>query len=193
MYLCGDAFSDEHKLANFDYYERLTVRDSSLSACVQSVMAAEVGYITLAYDYLAEAALMDLDDLEHNTRDGLHMASLAGSWIALVAGLAGMRTWDESLSFSPQLPEGITRLAFNVVFRGNHLKVTVTSDSTSYDLIEGDGLTVKHVGEELTLKVGSPIASAERCPVKSVREVPSQPFGRAPLRRLADSQRGDEK
>ncbi len=192
MYLCGDAFSEEHKLANFDYYERLTVRDSSLSACVQSVMAAEVGYITLAYDYLAEAALMDLDDLEHNTRDGLHMASLAGSWIALVSGLAGMRTWAQSLSFSPQLPEGITRLAFNLVFRGNHLRVVVTSDATSYELMEGDGLTIRHVNEEITLKVGSPVSSPERCPVKSVREVPSQPFGRAPLRRLADDQRGDE-
>ncbi|HEY1763213.1 MAG TPA: glycosyl hydrolase family 65 protein [Acidimicrobiales bacterium] len=193
MYLCGDAFKDEHKLANFDYYERLTVRDSSLSACVQSVMAAEVGYITLAYDYLAEAALMDLDDLEHNTRDGLHMASLAGSWIALVAGLAGMRSWADSLSFSPQLPEGITRLAFNLVFCGNHVKVTVASDSTMYELVEGDGLTIKHVGEEITLKVGSPVTSPARCPVKGAHEVPSQPFGRAPLRRLADSQRGDEK
>jgi alpha,alpha-trehalose phosphorylase len=191
MYLCGDAFSDEHKLSNFDYYERLTVRDSSLSACVQSVMAAEVGYITLAYDYLAEAALMDLDDLEHNTRDGLHMASLAGSWIALVAGLAGMRSWDKSLSFSPQLPEGITKLAFNLVFAGNHVKVVVTPDSTSYELMEGDGLTIRHVGEELALKVGSPVASPERCPVKSVREVPSQPTGRTPLRRLADVKRGD--
>jgi alpha,alpha-trehalose phosphorylase len=192
MYLCGDAFKDEHKLANFDYYERLTVRDSSLSACIQSVMAAEVGYITLAYDYLGEAALMDLDDLEHNTRDGLHMASLAGSWIALVAGFAGMRTWADSLSFSPQLPEGITRLAFNLMFRGNHVKVDVSPDSTTYDLMNGDGLTIKHVGEEITLKVGSPVSSAERCPVKSAREAPSQPFGRAPLRRLADSQQGDE-
>jgi alpha,alpha-trehalose phosphorylase len=193
MYLCGDAFKEEHKLANFDYYERLTVRDSSLSACVQSVMAAEVGYITLAYDYLAEAALMDLNDLEHNTRDGLHMASLAGSWIALVAGLAGMRIWDTSLSFSPQLPEGITKLAFNLVLAANHVKVVVTPDSTTYELIEGDGLTIRHVGEELTLKVGAPVASAEKRPVKSAREVPSQPFGRVPLRRLADNQRGDEK
>jgi alpha,alpha-trehalose phosphorylase len=192
MYLCGDAFKDEHKLSNFDYYERLTVRDSSLSACVQSVMAAEVGYITLAYDYLAEAALMDLNDLEHNTRDGLHMASLAGSWIALVAGLAGMRSWEKSLGFSPQLPEGISKLAFNLVFAGNHMKVVVTPDSTSYELIEGEGLTISHVGEELTLKVGAPVSSAERCPAKSAREVPSQPSGRAPLRRLADSQRGDE-
>ena len=122
MYLCGDAFTEAEKLANFNYYERLTVRDSSLSACVQSVMAAEVGHLALAYDYLAEAALMDLDDLEHNTRDGLHMASLAGAWIALVAGLAGMRSTDASMSFSPQLPDGISRLAFNLMFRGNHLQ-----------------------------------------------------------------------
>jgi len=82
MYLRGDAFTPEQKRANFDYYERLTVRDSSLSASCQAVMAAEVGYLELAHDYLAEAALMDLDDLEHNTRDGLHIASLAGTWIA---------------------------------------------------------------------------------------------------------------
>jgi alpha,alpha-trehalose phosphorylase len=193
MYLCGDAFKEEHKVANFDYYERLTVRDSSLSACVQSVMAAEVGYVTLAYDYLAEAALMDLNDLEHNTRDGLHMASLAGSWIALVAGLAGMRSWANSLSFSPQLPEGIHRLAFNVVFRSNHIKVVVTPDSTSYELVEGDGLVIQHVGEELTLKAGTAVKSAERCPVKKPHEAPSQPFGRAPARRLADDLRGEQK
>ena len=83
-----DAFTAEQKARNFDYYEPLTVRDSSLSACTQAVIAAEVGHLDLAYDYLGEAALMDLDDLEHNTRDGLHIASLAGAWIALVAGLA---------------------------------------------------------------------------------------------------------
>jgi alpha,alpha-trehalose phosphorylase len=192
MYLNGDAFTDEQKLANFDYYERLTVRDSSLSACVQSVMAAEVGYVSLAYDYLAEAALMDLDDLEHNTRDGLHMASLAGSWIALVAGLAGMRATAKSLSFSPQLPEGINQLAFNLMFRANHIKVVVTPDTTTYELMEGDGLTIQHVEEELTLKVGTPVSSAKQCPVKSDREVPSQPYGRTPLRRLADDQRGED-
>jgi len=135
---------------------------------------------------------MDLNDLEHNTRDGLHMASLAGSWIALVAGLAGMRIWDTSLSLSPQLPEGITKLAFNLVLAANHVKVVVTPDSTTYELIEGDGLTIRHVGEELTLKSGRRRQCGE-APVKSAREVPSQPFGRVPLRRLADNQRGDEK
>ena len=91
MQLRGDAFTAEQKARNFAYYEALTVRDSSLSACTQAVIAAEVGHLDLAYDYLAEAALMDLDDLEHNTRDGLHIASLAGAWIALVAGFGGMR------------------------------------------------------------------------------------------------------
>ncbi len=91
MHLRGDAFTPEQKARNFAYYEALTVRDSSLSACTQSVIAAEVGQLELAHDYLAEAALMDLHDVQHNTRDGLHMASLAGAWTALVAGFGGMR------------------------------------------------------------------------------------------------------
>ena len=100
MQLCGDSFTAEQKARNFDYYEGLTVRDSSLSACTQAVMAAEVGQLGLAYDYLGEAALIDLDDLEHNTRDGVHIASLAGTWIALVAGFGGLRYRDGDRSAS---------------------------------------------------------------------------------------------
>src|SRR5204863_3087535 len=96
----GDAFTDEQKARNFAYYEAITVRDSSLSASTQAVVAAEVGHLELAHDYLGEAALMDLDDLEHNTRDGLHIASLAGSWIAAVAGFGGLRDHGGELSFS---------------------------------------------------------------------------------------------
>src|SRR6266511_5566073 len=99
----SDAFTAEQKARNFDYYERLTVRDSSLSACTQAVIAAEVGHLELAYDYFGEAALMDLDDLEHNTRDGVHIASLAGAWLAVVAGLGGMRDHDGKLTFAPRL------------------------------------------------------------------------------------------
>ena len=80
------------------------MRDSSLSACTQAVLAAEVGHLDLAYDYLGEAALMDLDDLEHNTGDGLHMASLAGAWIALVAGFGGMRAGEGRIRFAPAAP-----------------------------------------------------------------------------------------
>src|ERR1700684_1200536 len=109
LHLCGDSFTPEQKLADFDYYEPLTVRDSSLSACTQAVIAAEVGYLGLAYAYYREAARMDLDDLEHNVRDGLHIASLAGSWTAAVAGFGGMRDGGDQLSFKPRLPEQITR------------------------------------------------------------------------------------
>src|SRR5205807_10480513 len=114
----GDAFTDEEKARDFAYYEALTVRDSSLSACTQAVIAAEVGHLELAYDYFAEAARVDLRDLEHNTRDGLHIASLAGAWIAAVAGFGGMRDHDGAISFMPRLPQQLTRLAFGLSFRG---------------------------------------------------------------------------
>ena len=104
MHLRTDAFTAQQKARNFAYYERLTVRDSSLSACTQAVIAAEVGHTALAYDYLAEAALMDLDDFEHNTGDGLHMAALAGSWIALIAGLGGMRDKTAPSRSRPDCP-----------------------------------------------------------------------------------------
>src|ERR687897_2995890 len=116
LFLRGDAFSPEEKARNFEYYEALTVRDSSLSACVQAVVAAEVGHLELAYDYFGEAALLDLGDIHHNTRDGLHLASLAGAWIAAVAGFGGMRDHGGSLSFSPPLPQAPARVSFRLCF-----------------------------------------------------------------------------
>src|SRR5947209_13133506 len=102
MHLRSDSFTAEQKARNFAYYEPLTVRDSSLSASSQAVLAAEVGQLDLAYDYLGEAAFMDLRDLEHNVRDGVHMASLAGAWTALVSGFGGMRLQNNRLSFAPR-------------------------------------------------------------------------------------------
>src|SRR6202040_2568423 len=110
LYECGHAFSDSEKGRDFEYYERLTVRDSSLSACSQAVVAAEVGHVELAYDYFAEAALMDLDDLEHNTRDGVHIASLAGACIVVLAGFGGGRDNAGELRFAPRLPETLSRI-----------------------------------------------------------------------------------
>src|SRR6201997_5406741 len=126
MHLSSSAFTPEQKARNFDYYERLTVRDSSLSACTQAAIAAETGHLDLAYDYLREAALMDLRDLEHNTRDGIHIASLAGTWVALVSGFGGLRDADGTFSFAPRLPAGLTRLAFPLFIRGRRLRVEVT-------------------------------------------------------------------
>ena len=102
------------------------MRDSSLSACTQAVIAAEVGHLELAYDYLGEAALIDLDDLEHNTRDGLHIASLAGAWIAAVAGFGGMRDHGGALSFAPRLPARAHSPGVRPRrFRGRRLRVEV--------------------------------------------------------------------
>src|SRR2546428_7891282 len=103
MYLRGDAFTQEQKARNFAYYEPLTVRDSSLSASIQAVLAAEVGQLQLAYDYLGEAAFIDLHNLHHNVQDGVHMASLAGARAGLGAGVGGSRGQNSPLSFAPRL------------------------------------------------------------------------------------------
>ena len=178
MHLRGDAFTDEQKARNFDYYEAITVRDSSLSACTQSVLAAEVGCLGLAHDYLGEAALMDLEDLEHNTRDGLHIASLAGTWIALVAGLGGMRHNGDGVTFAPRLPEGISRLAFNLFLRGQRLRVEITHDSATYLVADGEPLNITHHKRSARLSAGKPVT----LPIRSIaaRPAPAQPPGRAP-------------
>ena len=194
MYLRGDAFTLEQKRKNFEYYEALTVRDSSLSACCQAVLAAEVGYPALAYDYAAEAALIDLDDLEHNTRDGLHVASLAGTWIALVAGLGGMREWGDSLKFAPHLPDGISRLAFSLEFRGRRLRVEATPSTTSYVLKSGGDVELFHFDEAAIVSTGKPtvFATAHENELPSSLSSPVQPVGRAPQHRVANSSHEQE-
>ena len=133
------AFTPEQKARNVDYYERRTTRDSSLSACTQAVMCAEVGHLELAHDYTYEAALIDLRDLHHNTRDGLHMASLAGAWTALVAGFGGLRDDEGVLALDPHLPDGISRLRFRLRWKGFRLTVDVDHDEVTYTLRDGPG------------------------------------------------------
>ncbi|MFZ1996793.1 MAG: glycoside hydrolase family 65 protein [Solirubrobacteraceae bacterium] len=181
LYVCGDAFTDEEKARDFEYYEALTVRDSSLSACCQAVVAAEVGHLDLAYDYFAEAALMDLDDLEHNTRDGIHIASLAGTWIAAVAGFGGMRDHGGKLSFSPRLPAALTRLKFRLMFQGTSLRVEVDSGHARYSVVDGRALEIRHHGSPATVEPGKTLALA--IPRVPSRPAPSQPPGRAPAKR----------
>jgi alpha,alpha-trehalose phosphorylase len=181
LHLCGDAFTDEEKARDFEYYERRTVRDSSLSACTQAVLAAEVGHIELAYDYFGEAGLMDLEDLEHNARDGVHIASLAGAWIGAVAGFGGMRDHGGALAFAPRLPEDLGRLAFRLLYRGRRLKVEVQDDQASYTLLGGEPLEVSHYGEPLRLSGDGPVT--RQVPAPPDRERPSQPPGREPRER----------
>ncbi len=158
------------------------MRDSSLSACTQSVIAAEVGHLELAYDYYGEAALMDLEDREHNTRDGVHIASLAGAWIGAVSGFAGMRDHGGRVTFAPRLPEAITLLAFRLSFGGCSMRVEVKPGQATYEVLHGLPQTIAHHGEELTVEQGAP-QTLPIPPLQSPADPPEQPPGRAPQRR----------
>jgi len=187
LHMRSDMFSPEEKQRDFDYYEPITVRDSSLSACSQAVIAAETGCASLAYDYLGEAALMDIDDLERNTADGLHLASLAGAWIALVAGFGGMRHTASGLSLAPRLPEGWNKLSFGLVLGGRLLRVDVRPDKVGYRLTGEGGLSLTHHGSTVRVEPGAPLILPVWQPPE--RSAPSQPPGRVPIHRVADSAR----
>jgi alpha,alpha-trehalose phosphorylase len=181
QYWFGHRFDDEDKARNVDYYERRTVRDSSLSSAIQAVTAAEVGHLELAYDYAYEAAQVDLKDLEHNSGDGLHMASLAGVWTALVAGFGGLREHEGILSFDPRLPDRISRLSFTVRWRGLLLGVDIEPDRATYTLRDGTAasLAFRHDGKDVTVTTGAPVTEpiGKRPPMLPR---PPQPPGREP-------------
>ncbi len=182
MQWCGDAFTAEQKARNLDYYERRTVRDSSLSAGTQAVICAEVGHLELAYEYLREAALMDLRDLHRNTRDGLHIASLAGAWTVLVEGFGGLREHGAVLSLAPALPKGIDALRFGVRWRGMRLRVRVDHATVTCELPQQENceLPLLLYGEEVTVRCHEPVTCPVRYP-KPLLAPPAQPAGREPL------------
>jgi alpha,alpha-trehalose phosphorylase len=176
LYKCGDYFDAEQKVRDFDYYERITVRDSSLSAAIQGVVAAEVGHLELAFDYLGETAFIDLRDLAFNTRDGVHLASLAGSWLVAVAGFGGMRDGTGKLEFAPRLPSRLARLTFRLVYRGSRLRVDIHPDETRYELLDGEPLEFLHHGESVTVHPDS--EEIRPVPPAPDRTAPPQPPGR---------------
>jgi alpha,alpha-trehalose phosphorylase len=178
MHLRGDAFTDAQKLRNFEYYEALTVRDSSLSACTQAVIAAEVGHLHLAYAYLRECALIDLEDLDQNTKEGLHMAALAGTWIATVAGFGGLRDHEGEISFMPRLPPMLTRLQFRLCIRGSRLCVAVDADKATYTVTSGGPLALAHHGRRFSVRHGHPVS--RKIPDAPMRRDPDQPKHRPP-------------
>lgn len=182
MQMCPDSFSLEQKRKNFEYYETITTRDSSLSACTQAVIAAEVGHLDLAYDYLGEAALVDLHDLHHNAKDGLHIASLAGTWMVLVMGFGGMRSHNGMISFNPRLPAALGKVAFNLKVLGRNLRVVVCPTEATYSLTqEGEPLDIKVGDEVVSVTYDKPVSR----PIEKIAELPrpKQPFGCDVVRR----------
>ncbi len=178
IYLCGDRWTEEQKARDFAYYESVTVRDSSLSAAIQAVVAAEVGHLELAFDYLTETAFIDLRDLAFNTRDGVHLAALSGVWHAIVGGFGGMRDHGETLAFAPRLPTRLTRLRFGLLYRGRRLRVEVGANEATYELLDGEPLEIIHHGDPITVKPGGP----QRFDVPPAPELPTPhaPHGREP-------------
>jgi alpha,alpha-trehalose phosphorylase len=180
LHLRGDAFTPEEKAADFAYYEARTVRDSSLSASQQAVVAAETGHLDLAYDYWAEATLTDLQNLHGNSGHGLHIASMAGGWTVAVAGFGGMRDHDGRLLFAPRLPPRLSRLRFRVVYQGRILEVEIGTEQAVYRLVEGEPLDVHHHGRRIT--VGEREVAVAIPPAPEVTPV-RQPHGAEPRRR----------
>ena len=151
LYLQGNHFTDEEKLADFEYYDPLTTGDSTLSAVVQAILAAEVGYQDLALEYFSQSIFVDLGDLHHNAADGVHVASAGGVWTALVAGFGGMRDHWGELSFDPRLPADWPSLSFPLQWHGTPLHVEITKDAFTVTAGEGDAVTflVRGVGHEV--------------------------------------------
>ncbi|MCC6179182.1 MAG: glycoside hydrolase family 65 protein [Chloroflexi bacterium] len=181
LYLCGDRFSLEQKSRDFDYYEAITVRDSSLSASIQAVVAAEIGRLDLAYEYLRETAFIDLRDRTGNTVEGVHLASLAGAFLAVVAGFGGLRDHGDVLAFAPRLPSPLSRLTFRLLYRGRRLRVDIRADHARYELLAGEPVDLLHHGEPFTLVKGHP-------QIRTYPPLPAQapiapPPGRSPGRR----------
>jgi alpha,alpha-trehalose phosphorylase len=156
MFLLGDEFSMEEKKRNFDYYDPLTTGDSSLSVGIQSIVAFELGYLEKANEYARYAVLMDLADIGGNVSDGVHMAAMGATWMVLAYGFAGMRDYDGQLSFNPVQFEGQGRIRFPLTVRGQRIEVDMKSDCTTYTLLQGDGLVIRHINEEVRLSPDAP-------------------------------------
>ncbi len=157
LYLQGNHFTDDEKLADFEYYDPLTTGDSTLSAVVQAILAAEVGYQELALKYFAQSIFVDLGDLHHNAADGVHVASAGGVWTALVAGFGGMRDHWGELSFDPRLPADWPSLSFPLHWRGTALQVTITKDALTVEAGEGDAVAFSVRGEAFEVGGGSTV------------------------------------
>ena len=166
LFLLGNLFSDDEKRRNFDYYDPLTTGDSSLSVCIQSIVAAENGYGEEAFEYFRYAVLMDLADIGGNVRDGVHVASIGGTWMAVTYGIAGMRDHGGVLSFDPRLPIQWEGMSFPLTVRGSELKVELSPDQATYRLATGGDLTLWHQDQEVTLREGESATLAVRRPEK---------------------------
>ncbi|ULL14421.1 beta-phosphoglucomutase [Paenibacillus sp. H1-7] len=162
MFLQNHRFTSWDKQRNYHFYEPLTTHDSSLSACIHGIVAAELGDVEKAYDYFQQTARVDLDDYHRNVKDGIHTASMAGTWLMIVNGFAGMRQTNGELSFQPELPSNWEGCSFRMRYRGSLLSVRIGTTSTTYEVLEGEPIVLLHLGVKIT--VDSPVTVSNRKP-----------------------------
>ena len=167
LFLQGDTFTREEKRADFEYYDPITTGDSTLSAVVQSIIAAEVGYHDLALHYFHDGLFVDLADLHDNATDGVHVASTGGVWNCLVNGFGGMRDHDGAITFDPRLPDDWPRLVFALRLRGSRVRVELTQDRMSFSLLEGPPVHVSVRHQPVVIGPGAPsvVPLADQGPV----------------------------
>jgi alpha,alpha-trehalose phosphorylase len=159
-FVLSDQFTPEQKKRDFDFYEPITVHDSSLSACIYSIMANEVGYPEKAYEYFIQTARLDLDNCQENSELGIHMANMAGTWMCVVNGFAGLRTESGNLIFQPRLPEQWHGLKFKLNWQKCVLKIDISKRHTTYSLISGKSLKFKHFNQLISISNGESIVLA---------------------------------
>lgn len=162
FYLLGEKFTKLEKVKNYAYYEPLTTHDSSLSAAIHAIIAAELGNMDHAYNFFIESARMDLDDIHGNVKDGIHAASMAGSWLTIIGGFAGMRQYDGRLHFEPKLPPSWTEYSFRVQFQDRLINVNVEGNKTTYSIVRGEPLTIEHYGQEYIIAMTQPLEANNR-------------------------------
>lgn len=181
LWWCAEAFTPEQTARDLDYYEQRTVRDSSLSACVQAVVCARVGHLDLALEHLRESALVDLRDIQQDAEQGLHLASAAGSWLAVVCGFGGLDTDGGELRLAPRLPERLHRIAFRLRWHGRRLGVEITRSGTTVRVLDGDAgeVALQIDGEALAVTAARPATAPLHVPHPPT-PAPHQPPGRAP-------------
>ncbi len=163
LLLLWNQFSLEQKERDYRFYDECTTHDSSLSASIFSIIASEIGYDEQAYQYFADTARTDMDDLHGNTKDGIHIAGMAGTWMGIVQGFAGMRCWGDELVFRPDLPAAWQGYRFKLAYRGCLLGVAVDCKLVRYKLLSGDAVRFRHGDETIILngeqnEVGKPLA-----------------------------------
>ena len=152
MYYFPDAFTEQQKRDNYEFYEPFTVHESSLSPSVHSIIAADLKMADKSVEFYERTARLDLDNYNNDTSDGLHITSMTGAWLSIVQGFAGMRVRDDQLHFDPFLPDKWQGYSFRFLFRGRLLSVAVDQNGSHVELLSGEPLTIDLAGEKLTLE-----------------------------------------